>query len=33
VVAEGCWVEEEEDDDDERDKVEEKVLGDSRWLS
>jgi hypothetical protein len=31
VVAEGCWVEEE--DDDERDKVEEKVLGDSRWLS
>jgi hypothetical protein len=33
VVAEGCWVEEEDDDDDERDKVEEKVLGDSRWLS
>ncbi len=42
MVAEGCWVEEEEeeeeeeeddDDDDERDKVEEKVLGDSRWLS
>jgi len=35
VVAEVCWVEEEEDDDDEeeRDKVEEKVLGDSRWLS
>jgi hypothetical protein len=33
VVAEGCWVEEEEEDDDERDKVEEKVLGDSRWLS
>jgi hypothetical protein len=32
VVAEGCWVEEEEYDD-ERDKVEEKVLGDSRWLS
>ncbi len=33
MVAEGCWVEEEDDDDDERDKVEEKVLGDSRWLS
>ncbi len=33
MVAEGCWVEEEEEDDDERDKVEEKVLGDSRWLS
>ncbi len=28
----GCWVEEEEEDD-ESDKVEEKVLGDSRWLS